>query len=66
MSIEIENTNSLAKKFAAIMGNTNIIEDYKMWESELEEELLCWRLACTAQEELVYIDVESHLEGMEV
>ncbi len=58
----VEQTNDLAIKLYSKMGYKVTAKNFRMWKSEHPTELLCWKMACVAQEELTETDVEGNID----
>lgn len=56
----IEKCNTLARKLYALMGYVGR-HDYKFYEATHPQEILVWKMACLAFEELLNTDVENAL-----
>ena len=61
----VEQTNQMAIRFMCEMGFLPEDKDIKMWKVQLQLVLLCWRLACIAQEILTNTEVENAMDGLE-
>lgn len=57
----VEQTNRLARRFYQMQGYI-VDKKYKFYKATHPQEMLCWRMACAAQDVLTATDVEGNID----